>query len=197
MPPNDAERLKLIRNEQGRISQQKLADRLGIASHKIKDIEVGKTKISTELALLIEANFHYSFKWILTGDGHPYIKGLDPVSGTSEPCAGYGPPSTPTTTGADVFEIEHMQLVKGFRDKRRALNINRELMDLEQLDAEEFKMMEAYIKGSVDMLRRSAERKKQEDRRQSDRRTQDDPGKAQDGPDRRSGSDRRKASGGN
>jgi len=93
MPLNDAERLKFIRNEQGRISQQKLADSLGIASHKIKDIEVGKTKISTELALLIEDKFHYDFKWILTGDeGHPYIKGGPPELGgqVHEPTQPYG-----------------------------------------------------------------------------------------------------------
>lgn len=63
------ERLKLIRRNLNGISQAKLSKKLGIPSHKIKDVESGKTKISVEMAEIIEEKLNYSFRWILTGKG--------------------------------------------------------------------------------------------------------------------------------
>ena len=188
-------RLKWVRKQKN-LTQKAFAELLSTSSSYISEVEQGKTSPGANFLNSVLRVFNISIDWLLTGDGHPYIK---EQNSTLEPCehgSEYSAPPTCPSEVADVIEIEHMQLVRGFRDKRRALNINRELMDLEQLDAEEFKMMAAYIKGSVDMLRRSAERKKQDDRRQVERRIQDDPGKAPDGPDRRSGTDRRKASSG-
>jgi phage repressor protein C with HTH and peptisase S24 domain len=62
-------RLKIIRDDLGEISQAKLATQTGIPLHKIKDAESGKVKISTEIAKILEDNFNYSFRWVLTGEG--------------------------------------------------------------------------------------------------------------------------------
>jgi len=197
MPLNDAERLKFIRNEQGRISQQKLADSLGIASHKIKDIEVGKTKISTELALLIEDKFHYDFKWILTGDeGHPYIKGGPPELGgqVHEPTQPYGHQYGDTPEVAELLAMTReivrsdtsyaLSLMANIRSFHQAMLAERRYQDIEARLAriEQEKSIDNHVRLNTGNDRR------QTDRRQSETSTLEQ--------DRRSGSDRRKASGG-
>jgi transcriptional regulator with XRE-family HTH domain len=64
-----SERLKKIRQKDLHLSQQELANQLGVPVHRIKDIEIGKAKISVDLALLIEEKFHFDFRWLLTGEG--------------------------------------------------------------------------------------------------------------------------------
>jgi transcriptional regulator with XRE-family HTH domain len=64
----DSERLKTIRSALG-LSQAKLAKSLEIKVSRIRDVEVGKIRLSVDVAKLIEEKFHYSFKWLLTGKG--------------------------------------------------------------------------------------------------------------------------------
>lgn len=186
---NDKERLNFILSEM-QIGQQAIADALQVPVHKIKSIKIGKVKFSTELALAIEQKFNFSFRWILTGEGDPYIKENDKKTN-------FHPESLQQIKPDNVIELQHMELVKGFRDKQRALNINRELMELEGLDPEVFRRVESYIKGTVDAVREVAERRpRYGDRRQVDRRSKEDPGKGPpDNQDRRSGQDRRNTSG--
>jgi DNA-binding XRE family transcriptional regulator len=68
----DKNRLKFIRKKFHISSQSELAERVGLAIHKIKDIESGKVKISVEIASLIEEKFNFKFKWLLTGKGEMY-----------------------------------------------------------------------------------------------------------------------------
>lgn len=65
-------RLKFVREQIGNLTQQQIADLVGIPVHKIKSIETNKAKMSVDIALLIEEKFNFSFKWILTGDGPVY-----------------------------------------------------------------------------------------------------------------------------
>ena len=100
---------------------------------------------------------------------------------------------TPTT---NVIEQQHMNIVKGFIDKQRALNIDKELVELEKLAPEVFERIESYIKGSVDTLKTVIEKEQNSclDRRRGERRITEDPEQIPDGVERRSGVDRRKAS---
>lgn len=70
---NKAERIKLLREKLGNITQADLARTLGIPRHKIADIEFGKVKISVELAELLEEKFNVSFRWALTGKGDIFL----------------------------------------------------------------------------------------------------------------------------
>jgi transcriptional regulator with XRE-family HTH domain len=69
-------RLKIIRDDLGGISQARLAEFIGVSINKVRDAESGKTKISTEVATALEERFRYNFKWVLTGEGEP--KGESP-----------------------------------------------------------------------------------------------------------------------
>jgi plasmid maintenance system antidote protein VapI len=72
---SQADRFKKLRQDRLRLSQNKLAAILEIPSHKIKDIEGGKTRISAEIGLLMEERFHVDFRWLLTGRGE--IEGVE------------------------------------------------------------------------------------------------------------------------
>ena len=68
-------RLKIVRKELGSISQSELADLIGIPSHKIRDTETGKVKISSAIATAIEEKFNYNFRWVLSGEGQKKKEG--------------------------------------------------------------------------------------------------------------------------
>ena len=63
------DRMKMVREEVLQMSQQKLAQELGVPLHKVKDIESGKSSISPAVALTMEDKFFLNFKWLLTGIG--------------------------------------------------------------------------------------------------------------------------------
>lgn len=67
MNPN--ERLKKAR-KYSTLTQEKFGERVGLKQSQIKDIEIGKQKVSPELAELIEINFSINGWWLLTGKGN-------------------------------------------------------------------------------------------------------------------------------
>ena len=69
---NENRRLKEVRKKLG-LTQQQLADKIGVKWHKIKDIEIGKSKLSVEIADKIRDIFSISFDWLLTGKGPMYL----------------------------------------------------------------------------------------------------------------------------
>lgn len=65
---NPNERLKKARKYSG-LTQEKFGERLSLKQSQIKDIEIGKQKVSPELAEAIEINFSIGGWWLLTGKG--------------------------------------------------------------------------------------------------------------------------------
>lgn len=65
---NPNERLKKARKHSG-LTQEKFGERLNLKQSQIKDIEIGKQKVSPELAEAIEINFSIDGWWLLTGRG--------------------------------------------------------------------------------------------------------------------------------
>ncbi len=76
-------RIKKIRDDLGGITQVKLATNLGFPVSKVKDVESGRVKISTDLAQAVEEKYGYNFRWILTGEG-PMKKEDLPAGETSQ-----------------------------------------------------------------------------------------------------------------
>ncbi len=71
MNPN--ERLKKARKHSG-LTQEKFGGKLGLKQSQIKDIEIGKQKVSPELAESIEINFSICGWWLLTGRGEMLVQ---------------------------------------------------------------------------------------------------------------------------
>lgn len=65
------ERIKDIRKKEG-LSQQKFADKLGIARGNIAAYEVGKNAPSDAVISLICSKFNVNKDWLLTGKGDMY-----------------------------------------------------------------------------------------------------------------------------
>lgn len=70
----DENRLKIIRDDLGGISQAKLADITGIPLYKIKYAETSTAKISREIAKRIDEKLGYNHLWVLTGEGKKLTK---------------------------------------------------------------------------------------------------------------------------
>lgn len=65
------ERIKIIRKKEG-LSQQKFADKLGIARGNIAAYEVGKNAPSDAVISLMCTKFNIREEWLRTGNGEMY-----------------------------------------------------------------------------------------------------------------------------
>ncbi len=70
-------RIASIRNA-FHLSQTKFADSIGISRSFLSELENGITKPSLPILFTIEYKYGYNYKWILTGDGHPYFNSATP-----------------------------------------------------------------------------------------------------------------------
>lgn len=177
MPLPEKERLNYILDRL-RLGPSAFADKLQIPVGKIKSIKYGKVRMSAEIAVLIEQVFGFDFRWLMTGQGNPYSK-KDIIE-------------RPKTSS--VYEFQHMELIREFKNKQLALNITQNLVEIENLDPESFKRIESYLKGAVDAIRDVSERKYQHrsGRRQKQRRLEEGSNKVPKHLDRRNNGDRRK-----
>lgn len=73
------ERIKDIRKKEG-LSQQKFADKLGIARGNIAAYEVGKNAPSDAVISLICSKFNVNKEWLLTGKGDMYDMPEDEIA---------------------------------------------------------------------------------------------------------------------
>lgn len=62
-------RLKILRNKVG-ITQKDFGVKLAMGWNKIKDMEIGRVKITPEIARLISCVFNTNENWLLTGKGN-------------------------------------------------------------------------------------------------------------------------------
>jgi len=69
---SDYKRLKEVREEK-RYTQKDFAEHIDLKQAKIRDIEVGRGKISTDIALKIEDEFNINMRWLLSGRGDKYL----------------------------------------------------------------------------------------------------------------------------
>lgn len=53
--------------------RNEFAEKIGFKSHKIKDIEIDKQKVSPEIAEMMEKNFSISGWWLLSGKGEMLV----------------------------------------------------------------------------------------------------------------------------
>ena len=117
-------------------SQAELGERLGFKWTKVKDIEIGKQKLTPEIALDIENIFCISFKWLLTGQGSMTAGNLKE-----------NPESSHEQSVVDPFSAQISALLSGMsiKDKREILKSIEEKKDYAELK----KMMKQILKPKV------------------------------------------------
>lgn len=87
-------RLKIIRDDLGGISQLELSNITGIPQHKIRYAETSRAKISQEIAGIISQKLDYNSLWILTGEGP--MKTVEPTMSAEKTFS--EPPRHPVAT---------------------------------------------------------------------------------------------------
>ncbi|MFZ7126380.1 MAG: hypothetical protein ACOWWM_09545 [Desulfobacterales bacterium] len=107
------------------------------------------------------------------------------------------PASNERPKTSDVIEFEHIDLIKRFQNKELARSINRDLLEIERIRPEALERaaekIRTLLEGMLLLVEESVEQ--YGPRRRVERRRGHDPDKPPQSGDRRSGSDRRKASG--
>jgi DNA-binding XRE family transcriptional regulator len=129
------ERLKLLR-ERLDITQQAMGKCVGLSKANIRDLESGKVKISTLHALAFEHVLNVNSVWLLNGEGQMFIGEKD-ETGTDS--------NRNVLNYDDKIESEHLKLIKQFKNKELAKNINSKLIKLESIDPDELEDIDVYI----------------------------------------------------
>lgn len=170
------ERLEIVINEIKKISGltvESVAGKLGISKATLNNYKSGRFYPKAQFFSRLEEEYPYiDIEW-LTNDNAPspektYIKNIN----------------------SKIVDIAHSDIILQFKDKDRARDANRALLEIEKLDQAAFIEICAYIKGVASGIKKT---KSNHDRRKGERRQEDSD--TWNGPDRRSGNDRRKASG--
>lgn len=160
----------------------KFANKINISPSFLSDVFNCKSGPSFSLISGIAENFEdVNINWLLTGEGEPFLKST--CKTTDTPSEAHEP--------SNVIELEHVGLVRRFRDKVRAKDANLYLLTLERTDRDAFIEACGYLKGLAQRTIGYLD----PDRRQVARRENDDPDRIPPAGDRRSGGDRRKAGG--
>lgn len=128
-----------------------------------------------------------SIDWLKNGDSHTEGGANNNLESSTQSTV-----CEPDANHGNAIEIEHSKIIKHFKDKALAKEINKDLIDLEAINPEAFKEVGSYIKGMVKGLKLATERGVRSDRRKQERRQQDARQKIPNGVDRRSGNDRRR-----
>jgi len=150
--------------------QKYLADKMPVAEHLIR----------------IHETYGVSIDWLLTGSGDPSLDSSEADRGV-------------VRCSTNVVELDHADIISRFRDKPFARDLNFDLVELENLNDDAYRKVASYIKGILDGIRMASEQGAgydEPERRKRERRVRGDPNYDSD-RDRRSGSDRRRAVGGN
>jgi transcriptional regulator with XRE-family HTH domain len=136
-PSQICKRLQYIREMLGFNTAIKFAAEMGIKYTTYQNYEKNRVPTS-EFLLYLKEKYpdKVDLSWILTGQ-YENIQSASPEQ-TNETVATYSQP--------EQIETEHQGLVKLFKNKPLALEINRNLIELEKLDESELK----YIKGVID-----------------------------------------------
>lgn len=166
---------------------------IGISQGALSGLENEKSKPSADTLSSIVQHTDINPVWLLTGEGEPCCV---PSRDSDEQkyrrvneCENKN-----TDKDSNVIEIQHMELVRGFQDKKRAKKINEILIEIEHLRPIALKDIENYLTGVANGLRMAVGQDHYTggERRSGDRRKNDGTGTGPGGKDRRNGTDRRK-----
>ena len=147
---SDKKRLDFVLSEAG-IGVKALADLLELPDYKIKSIRGGRTRFSVELALAIESKLNFNFRWILTGQGSPYKNAT--VQADEEKTAAENP-------GNGVIELNHLDIVKLFKNKSLAKEINEILLEIEEVDQDHLREVKGLLRSELSRVKEKRIQKK-------------------------------------
>ena len=119
-------RIKEIR-ELMKMTQSDFGEKLGFNWCKIKDLETGRLKVTSEIALLIEKIFSVNFRWLLTGEGPMFItelKDQDRLVNIPDPT---GDLAAAVRLLAEMPENKRRDCLSYIQEKKLLLDLQREI----------------------------------------------------------------------
>lgn len=128
-------RLRNYRKAKG-IKGVEFAKYMGISQASLSAIENDKASTSVQAITNLVQNTDINIYWLLTGEGVPYIEN-----------------ETEIMIKPDDIEMDHMSLMKNFKDKPRAKIASVGLLRIEELDRETFIEVVGYIRGVANSLK--------------------------------------------
>jgi len=132
---NIGDRLKQYRISKG-YKVLEFSRMLDISQGSLSGLENNKSKPSAETLANLVLHTDIDLKWLLTGDGLMFINEGDETSTDS---------NRNVLSYDDKIETEHLKLIKQFKNKELAKNINSKLIKLESIDPDELEDIDVYI----------------------------------------------------
>lgn len=159
-------RLDYIISKSG-VDKKIFAKQCGISENQIYNYLKRDQEPGTKFYRGLKENYpKVSIDWLISGIGNPFIdfKGEQ---------------------GGNILDLKHERVIREFRDKECALEINRALVALERTSSKEFYKLAGVIQDRVErQVKYYSDRRRGADRRQNK--------EPYDGKEQRSGTDRRK-----
>ena len=129
---NPGKRLKLFRKEV-RLTQKELGESLGIAWHKVKDIEAGKLRLSPDLAYQIEQKYSISMKWLLVGEGRMWLDEDGQGQGSGDERQGVDPRLEKALKMMQMMDDEAVDdVLKYIQKVKRMKEMEKKIRELEE-----------------------------------------------------------------
>ncbi len=127
------------------ISQAEMAEKLNVSLRSANRYEKDATKISLVVTQKLAHICNVNEVWLLTGKGEMLLSESEKTETRSNEAISFD-----DNNGA---VIEHRDIIKKFRNKERAKNLDQKLVELESLSEKSFKKAENYIYELVDIVR--------------------------------------------
>lgn len=132
------ERIKKARKITG-LSQRKFAEKLGIAYRSLQTYEKNATSLTIAMAEKIASLCGISPSWLLTGEGDMAAKEKQTWNVNDVT------PAYTTAETVNFTDLTHAELVKEFKQKELAKEINRLIVEIEKVDPEELTELKEYL----------------------------------------------------
>jgi len=132
------ERLRIVRKRL-KLTQEQFAVTIGINRVNITDMEAGRTRLTTPIALALEHIHGINSQWLLHNEGEMFIE--------------------KSSSRKNIVSIsnpvirEHQNLVTRFSDASKAKLINEDLLMIEKRSRAAWEQTAVYIRGVADTLR--------------------------------------------
>jgi transcriptional regulator with XRE-family HTH domain len=142
------ERIKFIRDQSG-MNQSEFSKKVGIPQSSVSELESGVREPSSNTILkLILFSDNINARWLLTGEGSPFVK-----KESDRPKNNVVPlDRTPNH--------QHHRLINNFDNQPLAFEVNRALLHLEQNSPDDFRQVAGYVMGRSDAVKKTSPPKK-------------------------------------
>lgn len=139
-----SDRIKIVRKEWG-FSQKQMAERLGIGVSTYQYYERNEREIPAKLLTAL-TTYGVDPTWLLLGSGI-FPKNNDETIKNSGEVVDY----------QNIVESEHRNLIKRFRNKEKAKEMNEQLIELEEISEILFEDVGTYLKATLNSAKKLKE----------------------------------------